>query len=348
MTEIAVKNKIDYIDIARGAGILLVVLGHCVSIPEGLNHFVFSVHMPLFFILSGFTFSRKNCDDPAGFIKKNVKSLLVPYIISCVLIILIQFVKALAAGEDAVYELVKWTVSAIYGTGTHYLDFIPEAGIPITFIGALWFLLAMFFARIIMMLVLKTKTPFLWVTASFFLGYVSARKIGWLPFSFQAGMCAVLFLYIGFVIKEKDLFRWDRVHWILKVLMALAWIYCFVYCGRLWMVSNTFSDGFLDIIGGISGTFVIVYISLGLEKIGFLRKIFVFLGRISLGIMCAHTVVLDCWPMSFFAGKLMNHFGFSYCVSEVLLQFAVTGVLTAVLFFIPWVNARLFPAYHNR
>ena len=54
------KNRIDYIDAARGIAMLLVILGHCCSSNTGVvNRTVLSFHMPLFFFLSGMF--AKNC-----------------------------------------------------------------------------------------------------------------------------------------------------------------------------------------------------------------------------------------------------------------------------------------------
>lgn len=52
-------KRIEYIDIARGMAMLLVILGHCfTSVDATLNKFILSFHMPLFFFLSGFTCNR--------------------------------------------------------------------------------------------------------------------------------------------------------------------------------------------------------------------------------------------------------------------------------------------------
>jgi fucose 4-O-acetylase-like acetyltransferase len=83
-----VSHRNSSIDIARGLGILLVVLGHAIR-PEMLNtpwcEFLFlaiySLHMPLFFVLSGYTFAltyRKYLAAPATFLQKRTKSLLIP------------------------------------------------------------------------------------------------------------------------------------------------------------------------------------------------------------------------------------------------------------------------------
>lgn len=46
------SNRIEEVDISKGIGMVLVIMGHlCVS--ASLRNFIYSFHMPLFFILSG-------------------------------------------------------------------------------------------------------------------------------------------------------------------------------------------------------------------------------------------------------------------------------------------------------
>ena len=47
-------KRLKWLDIAKGLGIILMVLGHT-SIPKFASDFIWSFHMPLFFIASGFT-----------------------------------------------------------------------------------------------------------------------------------------------------------------------------------------------------------------------------------------------------------------------------------------------------
>lgn len=48
------KDRIEYIDIARGITMLSVILGHCyTSADDSLNKFILSFHMMLFFFLLG-------------------------------------------------------------------------------------------------------------------------------------------------------------------------------------------------------------------------------------------------------------------------------------------------------
>ena len=48
--------RYQILDIAKGLGILLVVLGHYINVNSFPNAFIRSFHMPLFFIISGACF----------------------------------------------------------------------------------------------------------------------------------------------------------------------------------------------------------------------------------------------------------------------------------------------------
>ena len=49
--------RIPEIDIAKGVGILLVVIGHNLPVESMLRNYIYTFHIPLFFVLSGMTFS---------------------------------------------------------------------------------------------------------------------------------------------------------------------------------------------------------------------------------------------------------------------------------------------------
>ena len=68
-------SRLDYIDIMKGIGIILVVLGH-ISYNSILITWIYSFHMPLFFLISGFLFYKSRKD---GFIKRKLVGLLTPY-----------------------------------------------------------------------------------------------------------------------------------------------------------------------------------------------------------------------------------------------------------------------------
>lgn len=68
------KKHIPWLDVAKGLGITLVVIGHCLF-PKHL--LIDSFHMPLFFILAGMTFSTKAVF--GDFIKKKIVRIVLPF-----------------------------------------------------------------------------------------------------------------------------------------------------------------------------------------------------------------------------------------------------------------------------
>ena len=46
------QSRIEYFDIAKGMGILSIILGHMGV--EGVDRIVFTFHVPLFFLISGY------------------------------------------------------------------------------------------------------------------------------------------------------------------------------------------------------------------------------------------------------------------------------------------------------
>ena len=67
------------IDTLKGAGIMFVILGHISLTPTALKVWLYSFHMPLFFICSGLVFSLNRYKDYKSFIKAKVNSIVVPY-----------------------------------------------------------------------------------------------------------------------------------------------------------------------------------------------------------------------------------------------------------------------------
>ena len=72
------SKRLDWIDIAKGIAIILVIVGHTVPNPSPLRHAIFSFHMPLFFILAGYTFRPKPWRE---LLSGSVSRLLVPYVV---------------------------------------------------------------------------------------------------------------------------------------------------------------------------------------------------------------------------------------------------------------------------
>lgn len=70
------------LDIAKGIGILLVVLGHCLQVRAPMQQWIYSFHVPLFFLLAGMVWDKKSHEESGffngAFLRKKALRLLVP------------------------------------------------------------------------------------------------------------------------------------------------------------------------------------------------------------------------------------------------------------------------------
>lgn len=82
-------KRLEYIDIAKGLCILLVVMGHILQFnsighaSQTVFNFIYSFHMPVFMLLSGFvaSLSRDNIDRTVmTFVRKKFVSLVIPFL----------------------------------------------------------------------------------------------------------------------------------------------------------------------------------------------------------------------------------------------------------------------------
>lgn len=170
--------RISYLDYARVLGMYLVILGHLyngdISFP---HHYIYAFHMPLFFIVSGMLHKESE----RVLWKKYLKTLIVPFVAFNFLWICFFFIGLSPFGIDinAIFERIKQS------------GIIP---------GPTWFLLSLFYCRVI--LDYSMKYPLLvfllWLCCFLCLNRFSFLKDIWLA---QAIM-AMPFYYIGCRNKE--------------------------------------------------------------------------------------------------------------------------------------------------
>ena len=80
--------RIDSLDILKGIGIILVVVGHMIGNQLYIRPWIYAFHMPLFFMLSGYCFNIAKHPQLLPFAVSRVWTLLVP----CVLYTVVSLV----------------------------------------------------------------------------------------------------------------------------------------------------------------------------------------------------------------------------------------------------------------
>ena len=146
------NTRLRYFDMAKGLGIILVVLGHIEYISEPLRTWISSFHMPLFFIVSGMLICHKNeSGQPlSSLIKKKARGILIPYLYFSLLYFVIDILNV-RFGKITPETFVKDNIASLTFYG----------------VSVLWFLPALFLAQILFLfLVKRTGRPLFALIAS--------------------------------------------------------------------------------------------------------------------------------------------------------------------------------------
>ena len=180
---------------------------------------------------------------------------------------------------------LKYILKAgILGAGT--LHMVP---FEIHQIGALWFLLALFFGNIILRFALQTKAPFLVVAVSAFTAWASSQFI-WLPFSIQLGMFASLYLYLGYLAKQKG-FLQKPTRWWAVVASVLLWTFCIWMHFSVNIVEIGINGGLIAMIGAICASYIVVLASKFIHRhIKLVARFLNYFGQITLAVLIFHAI----------------------------------------------------------
>jgi fucose 4-O-acetylase-like acetyltransferase len=71
------RRRIEYLDIFRGIGIILMVMGH-IGFTGHFDYFIHAFHMPMFFFVAGYFFNEQV--EARFFILSKIKTILIPYV----------------------------------------------------------------------------------------------------------------------------------------------------------------------------------------------------------------------------------------------------------------------------
>ena len=278
------KKRIEYMDIAKGIGILLMIIGHIKLEHEKIITFIYSFHMPLFFLISGYFFKYRIKKDEIKYI---LKHLILPYIITCLSIILYNCIRlVIDQNYDELITVIKEIGKASLfgcGYGTHY---------GIRQIGAIWFLLALSVALYLMNSIYTSRYRTILVAIFAYIGYTTSRYV-WLPLSVQPGMVALIYIYLGMLAHQNDLLNQKIPAYMYTCMFSLV-IFSTLFLKKMCIVTNTY-NGVIDFLVGISGTVLCIKISQLIESgTRFIKKGLVFIGQNSLKCMCIHLFSLNC------------------------------------------------------
>lgn len=200
-------ERIAWIDAARGAAMVAIVFGHAVDMGPW-KVWVYSFHVPLFFILSGMTFHVKGSF--RNYCVRKAKRLLVPYLcfgIASIFIFAIagNFVAGVLGRNDIDTSLALNIIGLAYGNGKNgMMDF----NLP------LWFLPCMFVVYLLAFPIAKIEERFrgsiaervtvVVVTLTASAAVTMLDPVPALPLSIENAVVLLPFFYLGTIFGYAD------------------------------------------------------------------------------------------------------------------------------------------------
>lgn len=296
------SNRIRYIDIAKGIAIICIIMGHVGN--WNINRIVFTFHVPIFFFITGYFLNDKR--NLKEFVRIKCKTLIVPYILTCLAMIILGTLMGQIQNADAMAALKKWMIASLYGAGS---DVTSPFYVPA--IGALWFLLATFWGSCFLRVSFNFHpyVRILTVLALFSIGYFT-RTYFWLPFSLQAGACATLFMYMGWLWKDirKSITTISReikdFGLVVAALSGGAFIKNFQ---SFWLVSCDIGRGIVDIYGCACACIVVIAISKWIDSnLKHCSAFLAYFGKFSLLVLCIHILEQNLFPWVLAADKAIQ------------------------------------------
>ena len=285
-------TRLVWVDILRGIGIILVVLGHRwpYYLPRSVFCWIYVFHMPLFFFISGMFCPKGNNLEQQNnnWLKKRIRTLVIPYIILGILFV-------------------------IANTAVYHVAHLPS---PVSFcclleglgIGPLWFLPTLFFVEFAYLSIknICTKECDLFVLVilltilgcvinSFYMPKDSELICYNFPYHINAVLIMLPFYYLGNVFygKRELLFHFLKKKMLaLIILGALAISFIASKINHQIDVNYGWYGNYLVFfVGAISGITVCIFAAVTIDYyLKNLSPVFSFFGKNTLVLLAFHTL----------------------------------------------------------
>lgn len=286
-----------WIDVAKGIGILCVVAGHAINQlnPENttfllstIRNVIYSFHMPLFFLLSGFLLNYSLI--PREFIQKKITRLVIPYFFSYLVISVFLFVSYILIQVPDSFSAFHYFLGMLYGTLS---AFVTQTATDI--FNPLWFLPALFCALLIGYVLLHVfeRDPLLGslsLIVTICVGYACALSDIHLPWEFDVAMVAQIFVVPGFYLKKSGYSEIKSLTGFSMAVLSLGFVVAFYFNEIPNMAVGNYHDLFLFWVEAVCAIIGICYISYYLAASSPIEGILSFFGKNALVILCFHTL----------------------------------------------------------
>lgn len=265
------KKKIEYIDVARGIAILLMIIGHSITPKTAAYNIIYSFHMPLFIFTSGMFFKER---DFKSFVINIFKRLLLPYMIVVLIV-----------------DICKGETFGIY-----FYQIIHSSGVTL---GVLWFMPFLAIIKFIFYIFKKISKKndallyvlcFLCTIFSYVLSKLKKYDALW-----DVSLFAIIYYFLGYFVMRHKLL--EKILDNKKFMLVLLFIWILGANIYRDLIQREYADCYITIIVAVSAIFVVLKLSkIILKKFSFLANALMWYGRNSLYVLLFHYTEWELIP----------------------------------------------------
>ncbi len=291
------SERFEVLDIAKGIGIFFVVFAH-VNYTPILLAYIYSFHMPLFFVISGMLFNKEKYTHFSCFIKRRVKTLICPYVLFYIASLCIMFVlKCVSKG-------FSWPL--LHDYYEYFLQMFLSQGSEKVINAPLWFVPCLFAVEIMYYFISKIKGRYnlaIIAVCSILVFFGWLLESGYLPFdnkilpwSLDSALFALGFYAIGnltygkvkYAVQKIEKNKYSTLITVTSVILCGIMLVPLVCLnGKISLGSKVLNNGFLLYASGLIGTVGIISSAVLLKK----SKLLKFCGLHSFYIMATHYII---------------------------------------------------------
>ena len=317
------RKRLVWVDIAKGIAIILMIIGHEIS--GNIRTFIFSFHMPLFFILSGFTSGAVLTYSKW---KSKLPKILEMLILVIFMIILLSVEKVLV-WKGSVSQIALDTLIGIFQGSNTY------GGVhAISTVGVMWFLIVFVWAKILFdLLQVFFDNKYIGVILgiiSYFAYLISLHH--WLPQDLDIIPIAALFMWIGLVAKNIKIKQIGKMKNYLIILSLTYWLICMRLHLFIELVIRHYPLFIVTILEAAAGTFIVCLFSKWL--VPWAQKLQI-VGQHTLAVLCIHH--LDLYWVNWDSYILSFHSWLLASIARLVVDVTILGLF---LFVQRWIMAR--------
>ena len=273
--------------------------------------------MPLFFLLSGYTYHLANNREAfLKHLKKGFKHLIVP----CIIVSLISIFTLWLQGN--MHDLSSlWKITKNMSNGLWWASGVSVHGHPAA--GAIWFLFSLFWAKTLMdgaNLLFPGK--YIGGIYVFFglAGIALGVKGKWLPQNLDVTLVVILFVYLGMLWRKYN--EVIEKHADILFLIAVSfWTSCLYFDQYIEMAGRHYPYIAMCLIEAICGSFAICWMCRALSQNIYLKGIMLFIGFHTLLIFLVHHLDWILAPLWHTSSYWLT------CVTRVLIVLGVSFLL---------------------